>query len=238
MEDNCEFREDGRVERADAIDPVLLKAADLFDRHRYEGVRMHDVARAANISTRTLWRRYPNKSALVSAIVAAFSKEFALCLSALTEMKDEPKVRRMRDRVVDAPPWGREPDSPTANEIDPSLLLAAFVGFCEKHPALTRVALAFRDPIWGTCDRRADAALRAAIRHCIGARGASTFWHEQILCLFRFIAHDIRRPREGRPPSPWAQAVNEPDPYARKSPIGMCLRILISLAYKDSSPMP
>ncbi len=78
-----------------AIDPVLLVAAELFDRLGYEKVRMEDVAARGRISKSTLYRRFPHKTALLSGLVESFSREFALHLAAFTERRYEADVRRM-----------------------------------------------------------------------------------------------------------------------------------------------
>jgi hypothetical protein len=190
------------------------------------------------VSNRTLWRRYASKASLASSIVAAFSNTFSLFLMAHTEMHNGPGILEMKHdpfrRFRDEGAEGRA----SRDVIPPMLLLDAFVGFCSKHGALTRVALAFRDAIFGVCDRHADSALRAAIRNCIGARGASNFWIEEILCLFRYVSHNIERPKDTTSESPWSRAIGDSDPYSPSSPISLCLKMLISLAYKDSCPFP
>ncbi|MBN1769809.1 MAG: helix-turn-helix transcriptional regulator [Deltaproteobacteria bacterium] len=77
------------------IDPVLLVAAELFDRLGYEKVRMEDVAARGRVSKSTLYRRFPQKTALLSGLVDTFGREFALHLAAFTERRHEAAVRRM-----------------------------------------------------------------------------------------------------------------------------------------------
>ena len=122
--------------------------------------------------------------------------------------------------------------------VDPALLLSAFLDFCTHNGALTRVALAGRDPLFARCDRKAVDALFASIRHCIGARGCSDVWIEQILNVFLFIARDLQRPKDGRPLTGWARAFEEPNPYSDRSAIGILLRLLLLRAFQDSDPRP
>mgnify|MGYP000044182324 CR=1 FL=1 len=77
------------------IDPVLLAAAELFDRLGYEKVRMEDVAARSRISKSTLYRRFPHKTALLSGLADTFAREFALHLAAFTERRHEAAVRWM-----------------------------------------------------------------------------------------------------------------------------------------------
>ena len=130
------------------------------------------------------------------------------------------------------------PERPIGSEVDPSLLLAGFLDFHRRYPALTRVALAARDPLWSRCDRKAQAALYGAIRYCVHVRGCSDVWIEQILCVLLFIARDLQRPSEGRPPTGWSRAFGTSDPYSVRSPIGILLRLLLLSAYRDSDPRP
>lgn len=78
-----------------AIDPVLLAAAELFDRLGYEKVRLRDVAARGRVSKNTLYRRYPHKTALLGGLVETFAREFALHLTAITDRRHEADVRRM-----------------------------------------------------------------------------------------------------------------------------------------------
>jgi len=78
-----------------AIDPLLLAAAELFDRLGYEKVRLRDVAARSHVSKNTLYRRYPHKAALLGGLVETFAREFALHLTALTDRQHDPGVRRM-----------------------------------------------------------------------------------------------------------------------------------------------
>ena len=78
-----------------AIDPLLLAAAELFDRLGYEKVRLRDVAARSHVSKNTLYRRYPHKTALLGGLVEAFAREFALHLTAIADRRHEADVRRM-----------------------------------------------------------------------------------------------------------------------------------------------
>ena len=147
---------------------------------------------------------------------------------------------------------GRDRDAPSAatpertgeagyadkQGVDPALLLTAFVTFLGRYPALTRVALAARDPLWSHGDRKATAALYGSIRHCIHARGCSDVWVEQILGVLLFVARDMQGTGSVRPPSGWSRAFGESDPYSVRSPIGILLRLLLVSAYRDSDPRP
>lgn len=160
---------------AEGVEFLIGRAAELFDRHGYDGVRMHDVAAAACVSTRTLWRRYPTKSALLRGIVSAFSRQFAAELTVLVETPGVRPVPKVKD---DGLPRSADADEPLPATF---LLLAAFLRFHRQHPALTRVALAARQPLWKRRDEAAAALLRGAIGHCIGARGCAEAWILQIL---------------------------------------------------------
>ncbi|MBI5489358.1 MAG: hypothetical protein HY905_18645 [Deltaproteobacteria bacterium] len=117
---------------------------------------------------------------------------------------------------------------------DPSLLLAAFLDFCTNNAGLVRVALVGRDPFWARCDRKAAEALFGSIRNCIGARGCSDVWIEQLLTAFLFIARDFQRPQDGRPLTGWSKRFQELDPHSDRSAIGVLLHMLVMLAFQDS----
>lgn len=100
------------------------------------------------------------------------------------------------------------------------------------------MALAARDPLWSRCDRRAQAALYGSIRYCIHVRGCSDVWIEQILSALLYIARELQRPAEPRPPTGWSQAFGTSDPFCVRSPIGILLRLLLVSAWRDADPRP
>jgi AcrR family transcriptional regulator len=61
-----------RKEHAGNIDADILKAAiALFDEQGFEGASMEAVAARASISKRTLYMRYPDKKALIKAVITS-----------------------------------------------------------------------------------------------------------------------------------------------------------------------
>jgi AcrR family transcriptional regulator len=103
---------------------VSLVALRLFERDGFDGVTMDDVAKAAKVSRRTLFRAFPSKAALVweglpvFSQVEAVAKELAVAKASLKqvlhtlvlptlEMLDDPeaaKVARRRLKLIAASP--------------------------------------------------------------------------------------------------------------------------------------
>jgi AcrR family transcriptional regulator len=73
---------DGTVGRPRSIDPeeVSLVALRLFEERGYEAVSMDEVARAARISRRSLFRLFPTKGALVWGGLDGFGHRLAAAL--------------------------------------------------------------------------------------------------------------------------------------------------------------
>lgn len=66
----------------EAIDSEILAAGfDAFKRVGFDGASMETIAANADITKATLYRRYPNKAALLAAVVASLSKELAATVS-------------------------------------------------------------------------------------------------------------------------------------------------------------
>ena len=59
---------------------ALEVAADLFERHGYDGVTMTDVARAAGVARRTVYERYGSKAGLLASIADHCCRELAMTL--------------------------------------------------------------------------------------------------------------------------------------------------------------
>lgn len=75
-------------ERADAARnraAILAAASALFDREGVEGVSMHDIAVAAGVGKGTVFRRFGDRTALISAVL-------------------EPRASALRDLVESGPP--------------------------------------------------------------------------------------------------------------------------------------
>ena len=120
--------------------------------------------------------------------------------------------------------------------IDPGLLLAAFVGFYERYPSLTRVALWARRPVCSKYDVKPAAALRAAIRHCIGARDASGIWVEQVLDVLLYAARNMPPAEERWRLTGWDGPPGEARPRYKESPVAACLELLLLYAFQESQP--
>lgn len=72
MNDNLVIPHTGRATRADAVrnrDLILCTARRLFDQSGIEAVSMSDIAQAAEVGKGTLYRHYPNKSAVIYALL-------------------------------------------------------------------------------------------------------------------------------------------------------------------------
>ena len=65
----CELRE--RADAAANRQQILTAARDLFEQRGVEQVTMDDIAHAAGVGKGTLYRRYPDKAALVVALMDA-----------------------------------------------------------------------------------------------------------------------------------------------------------------------
>jgi AcrR family transcriptional regulator len=134
-------RASGRPRTIDA-DAVSLIALRLFDEQGYESVSMDDVAEAAGVSRRSLFRLFPNKATLVWGGLEEFADRFQAALqtqSAATATTDALRVAyrigatfpdetleitRRRLRVIRMNPALEQVGSATA-----TALTAAIVGF-------------------------------------------------------------------------------------------------------------
>jgi len=81
------------------IDPILVAAAELFERDGYVEARVLDIARKSCVSMNTQFRRYPHKRDLLAGIVKAFADNFAVHLGGLTERRRDPEVERVCAKV-------------------------------------------------------------------------------------------------------------------------------------------
>lgn len=95
----------------DRRDQIATKASELFAERGYQSVRMDDIAEAAGITARAIYRHYENKQALLSHVV--FGEQ-----SPLIELVEE---------------WSKSP--PRANGLDDSLTALAEV--CLDNPRLS-----------------------------------------------------------------------------------------------------
>ncbi|MCS5504551.1 TetR/AcrR family transcriptional regulator [Curtobacterium flaccumfaciens] len=82
--------------RPRTIDPdaVSLVALRLFDDQGFDAVSMHDVAAAAGVSRRSLFRLFPNKAALVWGGLDEFAARFREALR--SRPTDEPSAVALR----------------------------------------------------------------------------------------------------------------------------------------------
>ena len=64
-----EARPRGRPRSAQADEGILDAACDLTLERGWDAVGMEDVAKRAGVSKMTLYRRYPEKSALTAALI-------------------------------------------------------------------------------------------------------------------------------------------------------------------------
>ncbi|WP_420369958.1 TetR family transcriptional regulator [Curtobacterium sp. L1-20] len=87
---------DGPVGRARAIDPgtVAVVALRLFDEQGFDAVSMDDIAAAAGISRRSLFRLFPSKASLVWGGLEEFTSRFTHALRARPQ--DEPAAVAVR----------------------------------------------------------------------------------------------------------------------------------------------
>jgi AcrR family transcriptional regulator len=71
---DTEARRPGRPRRAEVDASILEAATELFTELGYDGLCVEGVATRAGVSKATIYRRYPNKAALVIAAAAALGR--------------------------------------------------------------------------------------------------------------------------------------------------------------------
>lgn len=141
-------------ERTSDVDPIVLGAAELFERQGYDDTTMEQIARRSGFARSTVFTRYSGKRALLIGIVRA-------CCGALQRAIDEPVARH--DRAAETPPAAppRSPREIAAPDLE--RLVRRIQETCRRLDALARVACAARDLPW----------IRGPVQHDLAAVGTS-----------------------------------------------------------------
>jgi mycofactocin system transcriptional regulator len=95
----------GRPRATTELD-ITAASLELFDRHGYDGTTVDDIARAAGISRRTLFRYFPSKHDIVWGDFAAQVARFRAALHA--SPPDEEPMRALRRCVVEFNDYGAD----------------------------------------------------------------------------------------------------------------------------------
>ena len=79
------------------VDRIVAAGRQVLVEHGYERATTNRVAEAAGISPGSLYQYFPNKEAVLSAVIDAYSAEIAEQLTAVvTERLDQPPLELMR----------------------------------------------------------------------------------------------------------------------------------------------
>jgi AcrR family transcriptional regulator len=129
-------------ERTSQVDPILLAAAELFERQGYDDTSMLEIAARAGFARSTVFARYAGKQALLVGIVRAFHE-------ALRRVPSGPSGRSRTGRAK----TGRQAPAARDGAIPPGAAdLDRFVqrvhDACQRLGSLARVACAAGDLPW------------------------------------------------------------------------------------------
>jgi AcrR family transcriptional regulator len=143
-------------ERTFDVCPILLGAAELFERQGYDDTTMEEIARRSGFARSTVFVRYSGKRALLIGIVRAFC-------SALRRAIDQPVARHDRTAgtaIATPPRFLREAaGAPAAPDLE--RLVLRIQETCRRLDALARVACTARDLPW----------IRGPVQHDVAAVG-------------------------------------------------------------------
>jgi len=159
------------------IDPILLAAAELFEKRGYDDVSVEMIADRAGVGRSTAFARYFSKQGILIGLVDAFLYQFSfyltqfdLTIEAPHQAPSGPPGRRRSGRVSSTPPPPiMPPDSSLRNAPAQVRLLRALHEFDKQWGPLARVALAAKDLPWVSREISAGRAVfRNALRLYLG----------------------------------------------------------------------
>jgi AcrR family transcriptional regulator len=162
---------------ARAAAPIIVAAAELFERRGYEETTVSAIAERSGYSRQTVYARYRSKESLLEAVVVEFFHLFP------------PYVLRWEaERLPGAKPEEGQP-------FPLSLLTGALGAFCVSWGPLARVALASRDLPWLSARaREACRELIQLLRYHLAVPGVREPW----LCLCLDLLKQVAlRPARG-----------------------------------------
>lgn len=175
----------------ETVDALVEAAAQVFERHGYAAGTTNRIAERAGVSIGSLYQYFPNKDALLFALVERHVAEGAALLGplALSLQEEPPPLRKGLERIV-----------------------SAMVALHAEHPALHRVLFeeAPRPP---ELRRRLDALLTGAaaavaawLRVAPGARVADPeLAAELVVQVTESVTHNLLiHPSPGREPERYA----------------------------------
>lgn len=153
-------RSPGRPVEADP-DAIALTALRLFDERGVDAVTMSEIAEAAGVSRRTLFRWFPSKAALVWGGTVEAEDRFEVAWPAasggtllehirtaytasLAPLGDEPEITRLRLRLIDDHPdvfaWGADVRGHMVRQLE--TLIADDLGLARGELRATALAAA------------------------------------------------------------------------------------------------
>lgn len=80
---------------------ILEEAAHLFYHQGYGSSSIRDLAAAVGISSSTLYHHYPNKEAILSAVLERFMRDFNAALVPILRDASQPPSERLRATVLE-----------------------------------------------------------------------------------------------------------------------------------------
>jgi AcrR family transcriptional regulator len=88
---------------AATVDRILKAAAQVFERHGYAAGTTNRIAAKAKVSIGTLYQYYPNKDAVLLALVERHLNDgVQMLMPLLAELATQPPLRQALDRALDA----------------------------------------------------------------------------------------------------------------------------------------
>ncbi|MFL6116152.1 MAG: TetR/AcrR family transcriptional regulator [Catenulispora sp.] len=129
---------------------IATEAVRLFTEHGLEGTSVAQIAEAAGIATRTLWRYFPSKEACAAPLLAFGLDRF---------------TSYVRDWPADRPLAGAADDTAWFSDASPGLLLLVIdlLRLTHTEPLL--------DAVWGRCYSEAVAPLAVVLGERLGLPG-------------------------------------------------------------------
>ncbi|MBI5499404.1 MAG: helix-turn-helix transcriptional regulator [Deltaproteobacteria bacterium] len=162
---------------APEVDPILLAAAELFEKRGYDDVSVEMIADRAGVGRSTAFARYLSKQGILIGLVDAFLYQFAfyltqfdLTIEAPLQTPVGPPGRRRSGRAPSTPPPTiTPPDRSLRNAPAQVRLLRALHEFGSQWGPLARVALTAKDLPWVAREISAGRAVfRNALRLYLG----------------------------------------------------------------------